>query len=216
MTTSLPIKLEPKPAPIQWTHREAHALHGNWDDPVEFAVAQLLDALGVNEGDHTKDTPARVAKSWRAQLSGYPEDPSVHLEKQFSAPSRPGLVAVHGIRFASTCAHHLLPITGTATIAYRAKDGGNVVGLSKLARVLEGYAKRLQVQERIGSQVVEAIMAKLAPVGAVCILTAEHGCMTVRGVAQPGAATTTVAVGGDWLEHSQEVQNLLTVHHKNT
>jgi GTP cyclohydrolase I len=185
-------------------------------DPVASAVAALLYALGVDEGDHTADTPARVAKSWRAQLSGYGEDPSVHLEKQFSAPERPGLVAVHGIRFASTCAHHLLPITGVATIAYRAKDGGDVVGLSKLARVLEGYAKRLQVQERIGSEVVEALMAKLSPVGAVCVITAEHGCMTVRGVSQPGAATTTVATGGSWDDWHPDVQNVLAVHHKHS
>lgn len=182
-------------------------------DSVAAAVRDLLTALGVDEGDHTADTPARVAKSWRAQLAGYNEDPAVHLEKQFTAPARPGLVAVHGIRFASTCAHHLLPITGTATIAYRAQNGGDVVGLSKLARVLEGYAKRLQVQERLGSQVLEALMAKLNPVGAAVILTAEHGCMTVRGVSQPGAATTTVSTGGAWDEWNPELAHLLAVHH---
>ncbi|QAY16203.1 GTP cyclohydrolase I [Arthrobacter phage Sonali] len=190
-------------------------LHSGEEDPVESAVASLLYALGIDEGDHTAETPKRVAKAWRAQLAGYEEDPAKHLDKQFSAPARPGLVAVHGIRFASTCAHHLLPITGTASIAYRAQDGGDVVGLSKLARVLEGYARRLQVQERIGSQVVEAIAEKLAPVGAVVVLTAEHGCMTVRGVSQPGAATTTIATAGAWDEYHPDVQNTLAVHHNN-
>ena len=185
-------------------------------DPVAEAVRELLYALGVDEGDHTADTPARVAKSWRAQLAGYNEDPAVHLEKQFSAPGQPGLVAVHGIRFASTCAHHLLPITGTATIAYRAKDGGDVVGLSKLARVLEGYAKRLQVQERLGAQVADAIVDKLDPVGAAVIITAEHGCMTVRGVNQPTAATTTIATRGQWDEFNPELAHLIAIHHKNS
>lgn len=182
-------------------------------DPVAQAVADLLTALGVDEGDHTAETPARVAKSWRAQLAGYGEDPALHLDKQFSAPAEPGLVAVHGIRFASTCAHHLLPITGTATIAYRPQDGGDVVGLSKLARVLEGYAKRLQVQERIGAQVVDALVQRLNPVGAAVILTAEHGCMTVRGVSQPAAATTTVATRGEWDDWHPAVTHLLSVHH---
>lgn len=185
-------------------------------DPVQQAVAELLLALGIDEGDHTAETPARVAKSWRAQLSGYKEDPSEHLLKTFSAPGRPGLVAVHGIRFASTCAHHLLPITGTATIAYRARNGSSVVGLSKLARVLEGYAKRLQVQENLGAQVADALADRLDPYGAAVILTAEHGCMTVRGVSQPGAATTTVAVRGEWEETSAEVHHLLQMHHRNS
>lgn len=185
-------------------------------DPVEEAVKLLLQALRVDEGDHTADTPKRVAKSWRAQLAGYNEDPALHLEKQFSAPERPGLVAVHGIRFASTCAHHLLPITGTATIAYRARNGASVVGLSKLSRLLEGYAKRLQVQERIGSQIIDALMDKLDPVGCAVILTAEHGCMTVRGVNQPGAATTTVATGGQWDDWHPEVTQLIAIHHKHS
>src|SRR5699024_2967068 len=88
-------------------------------DSVADAVAMFLDALGVDEGDHTADTPSRVAKAWRHLLSGYAEEPKQHLHKQFSAPENPGLVVVSGIRLASTCAHHLLPITGTATVAYR-------------------------------------------------------------------------------------------------
>lgn len=182
-------------------------------DPVAEAVAAMLDALGVDEGDHTADTPARVAKSWRAQLCGYLEDPRVHLAKQFSAPERPGVVIVHGLRFASTCAHHLLPITGTASIAYLPRHGANVVGLSKLGRVLEGYARRLQVQERLGSQVVEALQEVLNPVGAACIITAEHGCMTCRGVSQPGAATTTISVSGEWDEFGDAVGRVLAAHH---
>lgn len=168
-------------------------------DKVVAAVAALLAALGADEQDHTEDTPARVAKAWRHMLAGYAEDPAVHLRKTFSAPGNPGLVVVAGIRLTSTCAHHLLPITGTATVAYRPRPGQRVVGLSKLARVLEGYARRLQVQERIGNQVVSAIQDALNPMGAACYITAEHGCMTLRGVQQNGARTLTVAVSGEWL-----------------
>jgi GTP cyclohydrolase I len=168
-------------------------------DPVVGAVEALLGALGVDEEDHTLETPARVAKAWRHMLAGYAEDPAIHLRKTFSAPGNPGLVVVTGIRLTSTCAHHLLPITGTATVAYRPRPGQQVVGLSKLARLVEGYARRLQVQERIGNQVVTAIQEALDPMGAACYISAEHGCMTLRGVQQHGAQTLTVAVSGEWL-----------------
>lgn len=187
-----------------------------WGDPVADAVQAFLAALGVDEGDHTANTPARVAKAWRHMLAGYGEDPSAHLLKQFSAPEQPGLVVVSGIRLSSTCAHHLLPITGTATVAYRPKPGQNVVGLSKLARLVEGYARRLQVQERIGSQVVDALMGMLNPVGAACIITAGHGCMTLRGVQQHGTETLTVAAGGEWLQNpaAADLQAALAEHHR--
>lgn len=185
---------------VENTHPQNHAKFQR-DDKVADAVALFLDALGADEGDHTADTPERVAKAWRHLLGGYEEEPKRHLLKQFSAPENPGLVIVSGIRLASTCAHHLLPITGTATVAYRPKPGSSVVGLSKLARVVEGYARRLQVQERIGSQVVEALMEVLEPEGAACIITAAHGCMSLRGVQEPEATTLTVATGGSIEAH---------------
>lgn len=160
------------------------------------AVKSLLDALGVDEGDHTARTPDRVAKAWNDMLWGYREDPADHLEVTFSAPDDPGLVIVSGIRLVSTCAHHMLPFMGTATVAYRPTPGQPVVGLSKLARVLQGYAARLQVQERIGAQTVEAIAHRLRPSGAVVLITAQHQCMSLRGAAEPNAATTTRAVHG--------------------
>lgn len=169
----------------------------NFDlDGIEVAVKTMLDAFGVNEGDHTADTPRRVAKAWREQLAGYFEDPREHLYKRFSAPDDPGLVVVSGIAMKSTCAHHLLPFTGTATVAYRPSPGQEVVGLSKLARVLQGYARRLQVQERIGAQTVEAIRDVLTPSGAVVLITATHDCMRLRGVEDPEATTTTMAKTG--------------------
>lgn len=170
------------------------------------AVKNLLAAFGVDEGDHTAETPARVARMWGDLLAGYTEDPAVHLRKTFSAPERPGAVIVSGIALRSTCAHHLLPFTGTATVAYMPRSGAPVVGLSKLARVVHGYARRLQVQERIGAQVVDALESELNPVWAACVITAGHDCMRLRGVREHEARTTTVASyspgggHGDWLD----------------
>lgn len=165
-------------------------------DGAETAVKALIDALGVEQDDHLSNTPARVVRSLTEQLSGYREDPRVHLRSTFSAPHDPGLVVVSGIALKSTCAHHLLPFSGTATVAYRPSPGNPIVGLSKLARVLHGYARRLQVQERIGSQTVDAIFEELTPSGAVVLVTAVHDCMRLRGVGEPDAATTTVAKAG--------------------
>ena len=176
------------------------------------AVSALLAAFGVDEGDHTADTPTRVAKAWREQLAGYDEDPREHLRKTFSAPDDPGLVVVSGIRVVSTCAHHLLPIVGTATVAYRPRPGQKVVGLSKLARVVDGYGRRLQVQERLGRQVVDAIAAELTPAGAGCVITAAHGCMSLRGVGQPATVTTTHSWAGAWHTGGADASAVLSEH----
>ncbi|QBP29664.1 GTP cyclohydrolase I [Mycobacterium phage Typha] len=165
------------------------------------AVQQLLDALGVDEGDHTARTPQRVAKAWREMLAGYREDPADHLETTFSAPGNPGLVIVDRIELQSTCAHHMLPFTGRATVAYRPANGQSIVGLSKMARLVNGFSRRLQVQERIGAQVVDAIMERLKPEGAMCLITASHDCMRLRGVREPEAETTTEARRGLLLDH---------------
>ena len=165
-------------------------------DAAEKAVADLLDAFGVDEGDHTERTPFRSAKAWRDILCGYNEDPAEHLNVTFSAPGDPGLIIVSGISMKSTCAHHLLPFTGVATVAYRPSPNQPIVGLSKLPRVLHGYARRLQVQERIGSQTVDAIIRKLAPSGACVLITASHDCMRLRGIGEPEADTTTLAKSG--------------------
>ncbi|ORW33772.1 GTP cyclohydrolase [Mycobacterium paraense] len=167
----------------------------------EVAVKALLVAMDIDEHDHTADTPSRVARAWRDMLAGYREDPADHLDRTFSAPRDPGLVIVEGVRLISTCAHHLLPFTGHATVAYRPGPCQRIVGLSKLARVVHGYARRLQVQERIGSQVVDAITDRLRPLGAMCLITATHDCMALRGVSEPQAATTTEARHGDLLDH---------------
>lgn len=162
----------------------------------EKAISDLLTAFDIERDDHTAKTPLRAAKAWRDVLVGYTEDPSAHLDTTFSAPGDPGLVIVSGIDLKSTCAHHLLPFCGKATVAYRPSPGQAVVGLSKLARVIHGYARRLQVQENIGAETVEAIHSKLNPSGVAVIITATHDCMRLRGVGEPEAATTTVARQG--------------------
>lgn len=182
-------------------------------DPAEAAVRAFMRALGMPEDEHTARTPERVVKAWRHRVSGYDDDPAAHLDTTFPVDGDPGLVSVTGIRFASTCAHHLLPITGTATVAYRPEAArGRVVGLSKLSRVFDGYARRLQVQEQLGAQTVDAIVQRLAPEGAVVAITAEHGCMTIRGVQQPGTVTTTVSTGGGWDAASPDVAAVLAEH----
>jgi GTP cyclohydrolase I len=184
-------------------------------DKVASSVADLLLAFGVELDSHTADTARRVAEAWAESLAGYDDDPSAHLEATFDAPSDPGLVVVSGIRLISTCAHHLLPITGYGTVAYRPSPGAPIVGLSKLARVMHGYARRLQVQEHIGYQVVDAIQRKLSPIGAACVLTAEHGCMSTRGVLEHGALTTTQSVVGEWESGHPDLQAILMEHAAN-
>jgi GTP cyclohydrolase I len=162
-------------------------------DAAANAVKLLLEALGVDEGEHTANTPERVAKAFKEQLWGYNEDPRDYLRTTFPAPADPGLVVQAGIDIQSTCAHHLLPILGHATVAYRPSPGQRIVGLSKLTRVAYAYAARLQVQERLGQQVVQCINQVLNPRYAVCIITAAHDCMRLRGVRSPASVTTTIA-----------------------
>lgn len=165
-------------------------------DAAEQAVAQLLTAFGIDEGEHTARTPRRVAEAWSHMLAGYTQDPRRHLEVTFPAPDDPGLVVVHGINVSSTCAHHMLPIAGTATVAYRPAPGQRVVGLSKLSRLVQGYARRLQVQERLTEQVAAAIHEVLSPEGVTVIVTATHDCMRLRGVEETASETTTIARRG--------------------
>ncbi|GAA0632240.1 hypothetical protein GCM10010174_61570 [Kutzneria viridogrisea] len=183
-------------------------------DKAAAAVADLLTALEVDEGEHSARTPERVARAWADALTGYGVDPARHLAVTFPAPSDPGVVILSGIRFRSTCAHHLLPITGTATVAYqpRRTHGARIVGLSKLARVFADFAARLQVQERLGFQVASTIQDVLNPIGAAVLISAAHGCISLRGVEQPTTVTTTQAITGQWDVASPEVRTVHTEH----
>lgn len=162
----------------------------------EAATKALLEALGEDpDREGLVRTPARVASAWQELLRGYDEDPRDHLRTVFSVEND-GLVLVDDIKFHSLCEHHLLPILGIAAVAYLPANG-RVTGLSKLARVVEGYARRLQVQERLTSQIADAVEEVLAPRGLAVIIEAEHMCMSMRGVHKPSAATLTSIFRGD-------------------
>jgi GTP cyclohydrolase I len=163
---------------------------------VEEAVRILLDALG--EDVHREGllrTPERVAAFYAEVLEGHEDDPAAHLEVTFEAGHRE-MIMVRDIPFASLCEHHLAPFVGKAHVAYIPNGEGRITGLSKLARLVEGYARRLQVQERLTTEVAEALVDRLQPTGAVVVIEAEHLCMTMRGVKKPGAVTITSAVRG--------------------
>lgn len=160
------------------------------------ATRMLLDAIG--EDPHREGlvrTPERLGRSWLELTKGYREDPRQHLETVFEVSSDE-MVVVKDIDFRSLCEHHLLPILGRAHIAYLPHKG-KVTGLSKFARLVDGYARRLQVQERLTMQIVDAIEEMLEPRGVAVVLEAEHLCMTMRGVQKPGSQTITSAFRGD-------------------
>jgi len=166
------------------------------------AVRELLDAIGedpTRNGLH--DTPRRVAAMYDELFAGMHEDPSEHLEVTFDE-AHDEMVLVRDIPFSSLCEHHLVPFMGKAHVAYIPGRDGRITGLSKLARVVDGYARRLQVQERMTSQIADDIQRVLEPRGALVVLEAEHLCMTMRGVKKPGALTVTSAVRGIFKDDS--------------
>lgn len=163
-------------------------------------IRGLLEAIGENPNrEGLLETPERVAKAWMFWCSGYNEDP-LDVLKTFSdgAENVDEMVVVRDIPFYSHCEHHLAPIFGTATIAYL--PNGRIAGLSKLSRVLDVYARRLQVQERLTSQVADAIMTGLAPLGAGVLVKARHLCMESRGICKQGHTTVTSALRGVFRE----------------
>lgn len=164
---------------------------------IAAAVREILLAVGEDpDREGLLETPARVARMYREVLVGIKQDPREHLYKQFTADSKHGeLVLVKDIAIYSMCEHHMLPFYGKAHIAYIPKDG-KITGLSKLARMADGYARRLQVQERLTTQIADAVVDVLDPYGVLVVIEAEHMCMTMRGVQKPGSLTVTSAVRG--------------------
>jgi len=175
--------------------------YGELDMPrAEAAVRELLIAIGEDpDREGLLDTPARVARACNEIFAGMHEDPSKHLLRQFHEADHEEMVIVRDIAFTSMCEHHLLPFTGKAHVAYIPRQG-RITGLSKLARCVEGYARRPQVQERMTSQVADAIMDTLDPLGVIVVVEAEHMCMTARGIKKPGSLTVTSAVRGSFKE----------------
>ncbi|EEH64612.1 GTP cyclohydrolase I [Gleimia coleocanis DSM 15436] len=175
----------------------------------EAAVRDLLIAVGEDpEREGLLETPARVARAWKELLSGLDEDPAKHLEKHFTVETDE-MVLVRDIEFHSVCEHHLLPFHGRAHVAYIPRDN-KVTGLSKLARVVEGYARRPQVQERLTTQIAQALVEKLNPQGVCVIMEAEHLCMTMRGIRKTGATTVTSKLCGV-MNNSATRQEMMTL-----
>jgi GTP cyclohydrolase IA len=163
---------------------------------VEAAVAELLAAVGEDpERDGLQETPRRVADMYLELFAGMTEDPSRHLTVTFAA-EHDEMVMVRDIPFASLCEHHLIPFIGRVHVAYIPGEDGRITGLSKLARLVDGFARRLQVQERMTTQIAETIEKVLAPRGVLVVVEAEHLCMSMRGVKKPGTLTVTSSVRG--------------------
>ena len=189
--------------------------HGNVKPPVpqdvQDAVRTLLRWTGDDpEREGLLDTPARVARAWKEYCLGYTEDPAIHLSRVFEEVGGYNeIVLLKDIPFQSHCEHHMAPIIGKAAIAYLPKD--RVVGISKLARVLHGFARRLQVQERLTAEVADCIWNNLKPEGVAVVIDAQHACMTARGVRTPGVGMVTSRMMGTFLEDQRSRKEVLSL-----
>ncbi|MDE5588926.1 MAG: GTP cyclohydrolase I FolE [Acetatifactor sp.] len=173
-------------------------------DKIREAVRLLLEGIGEDTGrEGLAETPDRIARMYTEIFSGMEEDAAVPLSRVFTVDGGE-MVLEKDIVFYSMCEHHMMPFFGRAHVAYI--PDGKVVGLSKLARTVEVYAKRLQIQERMTGQIADALMEHLGPKGAMVVLEAEHMCMTMRGVKKPGSKTVSIAVRGVF-ENNTELQN---------
>lgn len=167
------------------------------DQPrIARAVREILSAIGEDpDRDGLLDTPDRVARMYAEICAGLHEDPTEHLVTTFEA-GHDEMVMVRDIPLHSLCEHHLAPFIGSAHVAYIPNSDGRVIGLSKFARLIDGYARRPQVQERLTTQIADALQATLDPKGVMVVIEAEHLCMSMRGVRKAGASTVTSAVRG--------------------
>jgi GTP cyclohydrolase IA len=165
-------------------------------DRIERAVREILAAIGEDpDRDGLLRTPSRVADMYAEICAGLSQDPTSHLVVTFEA-DHDEMVLVRDIALYSICEHHLVPFHGRAHVAYIPNEDGRITGLSKLARLVDGFAKRPQVQERLTTQIADALVKALAPRGAFVMIEAEHLCMSMRGVRKPGTLTVTSAVRG--------------------
>lgn len=171
-------------------------------------IRQILEQLGENpEREGLKDTPKRVVKSWTELYKGYMQDPKDILTT-FESEGYNQIVLLKDIELYSMCEHHMLPFYGKAHVAYI--PNGKVIGISKLARLVDIYARRLQIQERIGAQVTAALMEHLQPLGAACIIEATHMCMRTRGVQKQNSVMITSSMEGVFMTDLSAKNELLT------
>lgn len=180
-------------------------------DAVADAVRTLIRWAGDDpEREGLLDTPARVARAWKEYARGYDEDPAEHLKRTFDeVGGYDEIVLLKDIPFQSHCEHHMAPIIGKASIAYLPRD--RVVGISKLARVLHGFSRRLQVQERLTAQVADCICEHLQPHGVAVVIEASHACMTARGVGTPGVMMTTSRMMGTFRSDERSRREVLAL-----
>ena len=178
---------------------------------VRDAIRTLIRWTGDDpDREGLLDTPRRVARAWREYARGYAEDPAKHLSRTFEeVGGYDEIVLLKDIPFQSHCEHHMAPIIGKAAIAYLPHD--KVVGISKLARVLHGFSRRLQVQERLTAQVADAIWQHLQPKGVAVVIEASHACMTARGVGTPGVMMTTSRMMGTFREDERSRREVLAL-----
>jgi GTP cyclohydrolase IA len=183
---------------------------------IEVAVLEILLAIGEDpERDGIRDTPRRVARALAEQFSGLHQSPADVLTTVFDA-DHDEMVLVRDIEMFSTCEHHLTPFFGFAHVGYIPNEKGQITGLSKLARLVDVYARRPQVQERMTSQIADSLMEVLEPRGVIVVVEAEHLCMAMRGVRKPGAKTVTSAVRGCFRSSDStraEAMSLLMARH---
>ncbi|MDB5319909.1 MAG: cyclohydrolase type 1 [Phycisphaerales bacterium] len=214
----------PNPRPMHGSEHD----HGDASDPVpsshlpdakvdikriEKAVREILLAVGEDpDREGLLKTPNRVARAYGELMAGLQEDPKRHLKTVFNE-RYDEVVLLRDIEFHSLCEHHLLPFTGKAHVAYL--PDGKVVGLSKLARLVEGYARRPQVQERLTTQIADALMDELQPLGAACVIEATHTCMTIRGAKKHGAVMVTSALRGIFKENPSSRAEVLALMQAN-
>ena len=180
-------------------------------DEVQEAIRMLIRWTGDDPGrEGLRDTPKRVARAWKEYCLGYGEDPAVHLSRVFQeVGGYDELVLLKDIPFQSHCEHHMAPIIGKASIAYMPTD--RVVGISKLARVLHGFSRRLQVQERLTAEVARCIQEHLKPQGVAVVIEAAHSCMTARGVHTPGVSMVTSKLLGCFLDDERSRKEVLSL-----
>ena len=181
---------------------------------IEKAVREILLAVGEDlNRDGLKETPARVARMYGELLAGMHDDPDTHLSKVFNE-NYDEIVLLRDIPFYSMCEHHLMPFIGSAHVAYL--PSGKILGVSKLARIVDCFARRLQTQERLTYQIADCLMSNLKPMGVAVVLEAAHSCMTIRGIKKPGSVMVTSAVRGLFRKDPRSRNEIMSlIHHGN-
>lgn len=179
---------------------------------IKKAVLDILEAVGENpQREGLRDTPRRVAQMYAELLAGMRQNPSEHLKSIFHE-KYDEIVLLRDIPFYSICEHHLMPFIGMAHVAYL--PAGQVLGVSKLARVVDSFARRLQLQERLTEQIADFLMKNLKPQGVTVVLEASHSCMTIRGIQKPGAVMVTSALRGIFKSDPRSRAEVMTLLHK--